>query len=194
MEGVSLTTFAACCEMIAGHLRIKEADRWSVGGTMDLKYQSFRAQYPEVTDIQFLWASEQWIQSCPNSDRFMRYPTWGELMAFLYRCEGGQANRTWGFREDLPEFAAPSQWQIEQAARGRRSLLPPPDSLNTDAYRTVGRAAQRERLGLPPVAEPDLPALPPASDALDPGPAWQDLIRASEEYDPDRPDETAADP
>lgn len=123
-------TFFAAAEMIHGHLRTKEADRWSPA-VCRLKWHSFTSEFPEVSEAQFLWAAEQWVQSLGQG--FTRFPTWKELMAVLYRTQNGVANRSWGFKPGLPPFLAPSPWQQE--------LLPPPTSLpaspdpiNADAY------------------------------------------------------------
>ena len=189
MEGLSKEVFTAVCEMIASHLRIRETDRWASGLTMDLKYASFRSEYPEVNDTQFFYAGEQWIQNTPNREQFVRYPTWRELMVTLYRSEGGLANRSWGFREDLPEFAAPTPEQCAMLP-GSRPLLPPPDRSNQDAYRTVGQAGEAERRGLRPVPVPDPPRLAPAQGSEE----WDRLIAEVEDYDPDRPVDAAEDP
>lgn len=192
MEQVlSKETFIAVCEMIASHLRIREADRWSQGGTAELKYVSFRSQYPEVNDTQFLWCGEQWIQDCPAG--FVRYPTWRELMVYLYRSEGGQANRSWGFRDDLPDFVAPTLEQRRMASGPLRPLLSAPDRTNTDAYVVIGRAGEAERRGLRPVPVEDPPLLAPG---VEPGEDWEELIQLAREYDPDAQerDGTAGDP
>lgn len=103
-------TFLAIAEMVAAQLRIKEADRWSPQ-ICQLKYISFTSEFPEVSDQQFLWAAEKWLQSTAGED-FLRYPTWTELMSPLYRCENGLANREWGFKEELPALVAPTAEQL----------------------------------------------------------------------------------
>ena len=54
--GLKKETFLAVAEMLASHLRLKEADRWSIP-ICKLKYVSFQSGYPEVNDQQFLWAA-----------------------------------------------------------------------------------------------------------------------------------------
>jgi len=54
-----------------------------------------------------MWAAEQWIQGL-GPDTFKRYPTWKELTAPLYRTENGIANRSWGFRKELPPVHLPA--------------------------------------------------------------------------------------
>jgi len=125
-------TFLAVAEMIAAQLRIKEADRWSPH-ICRLKFHSFTSEFPEITEPQFMWAAEQWIQALePNT--FKRYPTWKELMSPLYRTENGLANRSWGFREELPPFCRPTASQLQMLPTSRRSLSPAPDPHNSDAY------------------------------------------------------------
>jgi hypothetical protein len=131
MDGLSRETFFAVAEMVAGHLRLKEADRWS-SHVCKLKFHSFTSEFPEVMDAQFMWAAEQWIQGLDAS--FHRYPTWRELMAPLYRCEGTLANRSWGPREGLPGFVRFKPAQLALLPDRPRSMLPPPDSHNAAAY------------------------------------------------------------
>lgn len=118
--------------MVAGHLRLKEADRWTPH-ICRLKFHSFQSEFPEVNEPQFMWSAEQWIQSLDPSS-FKRYPTWRELMAPLYRTEGGLANRSWGFKEDIPSFCQPTASQLAQLPQQRQSILEPPDIRNADAY------------------------------------------------------------
>ena len=153
MAAQSLTpeTFLAVTEMIAGHLRMKEGDRWTPH-VCRLKFHSFQSQFPEVNEAQLMWAAEMWIQSL-NPAAFARFPTWRELMAPLYRTEGGLANRSWGFREDLPPFARPSAAQLAQLPP-KRSMLPPPDTGNPEAY--VPFEVDRRELPLLPMAEAGL--------------------------------------
>lgn len=158
-------TFLAVTEMIAAHLRIKEADRWSPH-ICRLKFHSFTSEFPEINEPQFMWAAEQWIQAT-EAAAFLRYPTWGELMSPLYRTEAGRANRSWGPREELPAFVRFKPEQLALLPHQPKSLAPPPDQNNIDAYRTVGRAGEAEAKGLPlaPVEEPLLlPAGPGLSD------------------------------
>lgn len=134
MASLSRETFLAVAEMVAGHLRLKEADRWSAH-VCRLKFHSFTSEFPEVNDAQFMWAAEQWIQAL--DDGFHRYPTWRELMAPLYRCEGRLANRSWGPRPELPGFVRFKPEQLALLPELPSSLLPPPDRHNADAYRVV---------------------------------------------------------
>lgn len=140
MASLTRETFLAVAEMVAGHLRIKDADRWSPH-VCRLKFHSFTAEFPEVSDTQFMWAAEQWIQGL--DDGFHRYPTWRELMAPLYRCEAGLANRSWGPRPDLPAFARFKPEQLALLPQEPRSQLAPPDQRNAAAYdpREPGRPA-----------------------------------------------------
>lgn len=123
-------TFFAAVEMIHSHLRTKESDRWSPA-VCRLKWHSFTSEFPEVSEAQFMWASEQWIQSL--GDGFTRFPTWKELMVPLFRTQNGLANRSWGFKKGLPPFLAPSPWQLELQP-APQSLPPCPDPTNADAY------------------------------------------------------------
>jgi hypothetical protein len=129
---LTIEAFLAVAEMIAAQLRIKEADRWSPH-ICQLKFVSFTSEFPEVTDGQFLWAAEQWLQSTGGKE-FLRYPTWRELMAPLYRCENGLANRSWGFRPSLPAFCQPSGEQLALLPVTPQSVALPPDPNNADAY------------------------------------------------------------
>ncbi len=128
-------TFLAVTEMVAAHLRIKEADRWS-SHICRLKFHSFTSEFPEVNEPQFMWAAEQWVQGLPAG--FTRYPTWRELMAPLYRREGGLANRSWGPAEGLPGFVQFKPDQLALLPAESRSMLPPPDIQNPSAYQVVG--------------------------------------------------------
>ena len=145
---LTIETFLAVAEMVAAQLRIKEADRWSAH-ICQLKYVSFSGEFPEVSDSQFLWAAEQWLQGTGGKD-FLRYPTWKELMAPIYRCENGLANRSWGFRAELPDMCRPSHAQLALLPQQPRSIALPPDPANTGAY--------------VPFQVDHHPALPPARD------------------------------
>jgi len=146
-------TFLAVTEMVAAYLRIKEADRWSPH-VCKLKFYSFTTEFPEVTEPQFMWAAEQWIQALPSG--FTRYPTWKELMAPLYRTEHGLANRSWGFREvgdglgKIPAALAPTSEQLAMLPSTGRSVVSCPDPANAQAY--------------VPFTATDHPLLPPAAD------------------------------
>jgi len=148
MASLTRETFLAVAEMVAGHLRLKEADRWSPH-VCRLKFHSFTSEFPEVNDSQFMWAAEQWVQSTDPAN-FHRFPIWRELMAALYRCEGGLANRSWGPRPELPGFARFKPEQLAMLPEQPRSLLPPPDRHNADAYALVSSGQRRL-----PAAEPD---------------------------------------
>lgn len=156
-------TFLAVAEMIAAHLRIKEADRWSAH-ICRLKFHSFNSEFPEITEPQFMWAAEQWIQGLePNA--FKRYPTWKELMSPLYRSENGLANRSWGFRQELPSFCRPTADQVALLPSKPASLSQAPDTHNAAAY--------------VPFHVTEHPLLPPSKDespALTPE-KWADYIK-----------------
>lgn len=168
-SGLSIETFLAVAEMVAAQLRIKDADRWTPQ-ICQLKYVSFASEFPEVNDQQFLWAAEQWLQSTGGRD-FLRYPTWRELMAPLYRTENGMANRSWGFRPDLPRLCAPSPQQLQLLPAAPLSIASSPDPHNSDAY--------------VPFTSSELPCLPPSSDE---GPGltpqkWADYLNFLAEID-----------
>lgn len=147
MAGLTPETFLAVAEMVASHLRIKESDRWSPH-VCRLKFHSFTTEFPEVNETQFMWAAEQWIQGLGPG--FTRYPTWKELMAPLYRTENGWANRSWGFRSDLPPYVAPTVGQLAMLPRASRSIAPSADAANAAAYALF--------------ESDELPALPPGAD------------------------------
>lgn len=131
-SGLTIETFLAVAEMVAAQLRIKDADRWSAH-ICQLKFVSFTTEFPEVSDAQFLWAAEQWLQSTGDRD-FIRYPTWRELMVPLYRSENGLANRSWGFRDNLPPMCQPGPQQLALLPRQARSIAASPDPNNAAAY------------------------------------------------------------
>lgn len=166
MARLTPQTFLAVAEMIAGHLRIRESDRWSPH-ICRLKFSSFTAEFPEVSDPQFMWAAEQWIQNCGPG--FARFPTWRELMAAIYRTEGGLANRSWGFRPDLPQPLAPSAEQIALLPARPASVASTPDPSNAGAYRQF--TADRQ------------PTLPPAADKAHglTDAMWQDYLNQCRE-------------
>jgi len=159
-------TFLAVAEMIAAQLRIKEADRWSPH-ICRLKFHSFTSEFPEISETQFMWAAEQWIQNLePNT--FKRYPTWKELMAPLYRTENGMANRSWGFREELPSFCRPTATQLAMLPTARRSLISAPDPHNSQAYL--------------PFTTTEQPLLPPAAEECPlTEEKWQDYLQWAQE-------------
>jgi len=147
-QRLTIETFLSVAEMIAAQLRIKEADRWTAN-ICQLKFVSFTAEFPEVNDMQLVWAAEQWLQETGGKD-FLRYPTWKELMVPLYRSENGLANRSWGFRESLPAMCQPSADQLRQLPPQPRSIAASPDPNNSGAYL--------------PFESDHHPALPPAAD------------------------------
>lgn len=180
--GLTIETFLAVAEMVAAQLRIKEADRWPPA-ICQLKFVSFLSEFPEVNDAQFLWSAEQWLQSTGGRD-FLRYPTWRELMSPLYRCENGLANRSWGFKAQLPAMCQPTSDQLLLLPAAPQSIAASPDPNNTDAYM--------------PFATEELPCLPPAADegpGLTPA-KWADYLSFLAEHDGTADDRgpAAADP
>ena len=148
------SAFFLGCELVFNHLRLKEADRWSEAIAL-VKLASFTAAFPEINDAQFIWACETWAQNATAG--FHAFPTWRELMVSLYRCEGGLANRSWGFRSDLPHHLQPSPEQLQMLPTERTSLLRPVD----DTQRRFSPAASYLAWATPggrPMA------LPPADD------------------------------
>jgi hypothetical protein len=159
---LTIEIFLSVSEMLAAFLRLRESDRWTPH-ICQLKYVSFVAEFPEVTEGQFVWAAEQWLQST-GGEGFLRYPTWRELMAPLYRCENGLANRSWGFRDDLPPMFLPTAEQLALLPAQPRSLAAPPDPQNAAAY--------------VPFQADGLPVLPPGHDispSLTPA-KWADYL------------------
>lgn len=180
--GLTIETFLAVAEMVAAQLRIKEADRWPPA-ICQLKYVSFLSEFPEVNDAQLLWSAEQWLQSTAGRG-FLRYPTWRELMSPLYRCENGLANRSWGFKPDLPGMCQPTRHQLRQLPAAPQSIAASPDPNNADAY--------------VPFTTEELPCLPPAADegpGLTPA-KWADYLTFLAEHDgtPDDRGPATADP
>jgi len=145
---LTIETFLAVAEMIAAQLRIKDADRWTTT-ICQLKFVSFTTEFPEVSDPQLVWAAEQWLQNTGGKD-FLRYPTWKELMVPLYRSENGLANRSWGFRQELPAMCKPTDEQLRLLPQRTVSITASPDPHNAAAYL--------------PFATTELPALPPRHD------------------------------
>lgn len=165
---LTIETFLAVAEMIAAQLRIKEADRWTAH-VCQLKFVSFLSEFPEVSDLQFLWAAEQWLQDTGARD-FVRYPTWKQLMVPLYRSENGLANRSWGFRDSLPAMCRPGADQLRRLPTRPESICPGPDPQNAEAY------VQFE-------AGPHRPMLPAAAEGsgLTPEQWAEHLLRLAEE-------------
>lgn len=177
MAKLTPETFLAVTEMVASHLRLKEADRWSPH-VCRLKFHSFTSEFPEVNETQFMWSAEQWIQGLAPG--FTRYPTWKELMAPLYRSENGWANRSWGFRADLPAFVAPTVQQLMLLPKQATSIAPAADATNATAY--------------VPFTTDDHPLLPPATEQpLLTEEQWQGYL-ASADGTTVQPDGTAEDP
>jgi hypothetical protein len=162
MEREPLTPelFLQGAEMIQQHLRIKEADRWAPA-VCRLKFYSYRSEFPEVDGTQFLWCCEKWIQALEPG--FTTFPVWGELMAPLYRCEAGRANRSYGFKPELPGFLRPTQEQLAQLPAVATTLFPNPDRLPL-----LGAAAG----DAPPKA-----LLPPAQEQAMTEDEWQSYLR-----------------
>ena len=132
MESLNPSTFLSGVEMIQQQLRVKREDRWSEV-VCKLKFHSFQVEFPEVNDAQFFWACEQWVQNSSGKD-FVRFPLWTELMSCLYASENGQANRSWGFKRDLPSFVAPTQEQRACLPERPKSIAGASDPSNPDAY------------------------------------------------------------
>jgi uncharacterized membrane protein YhdT len=146
-QALTIETFLAVCEMVAAQLRIKSEDRWSQA-VCELRWASFQAQFPEVDASQFLWSAEQYLQG--RRQGFQEFPSWGQLVAPLYRTEAGLANRSWGFREDLPPFVQPTIAQLQALPSRSVSVLPLPPGADPAAYRVVAGSAPP---ALPPAAE-----------------------------------------
>jgi hypothetical protein len=121
-QPLTIDTFLTGAEMLFAHMRTKEADRWSVD-VCKLKFVSFWTAFPEIDREQFLWACEQWIQESAGRE-FLKFPTWGELMASLYGTEGGLANRSYGFKAELPAFLRPTLEQLAMLPAERQTLKP----------------------------------------------------------------------
>lgn len=122
--------FFTGCEILFSHLRLKEADRWSSAVAL-IKLASFTDAFPEVSDRQFLWCCERWVQSA-TGERFRTVPPWVELVAPLYRQENGLANRSWGFRPDLPPFLRPTPEQLQLMPAQTQSRLSSSDPAHSD--------------------------------------------------------------
>lgn len=180
--------FVKGCALIAKHIRTRADASWD-DDDFTLKYVSFSDAFPEVNDRQFLWCCERWIQS-QRPQEFLRFPTWNELMAPLYRCEEGLANRSWGPREGLPQHLQFSPEQLQLLPRAVRSVLPPPDPRNTEAYRLTGRA--RAPGPLLPEADPTL--LAPGAETLLTEEQWANHLQKLEERRAERRAAAAEDP
>lgn len=146
MAGLGLKVFLAGVEMVQQSLRLKKEDLWSPQ-VCKLKYTSFVNEFPEVAEHQFFWACEQWIQSTGGKD-FLRFPTWGQLMVPLYASENGVANRSWGFKRDLPHFVAPNEGQKALLPQVAVSIAGAADPQNAQAYEVVSAV---DRPALPSV-------------------------------------------
>lgn len=132
METLSGETFLAGVEMVQQQLRIKREDHWSAA-VCKLKFVSFKAEFPEVSDAQFCWACEQWIQQ-HSGQQFATFPLWRQLMTPLYANENGAANRSWGFKRDLPPGIAPTEAQRALLPATAKSIAGAADPQNIDAY------------------------------------------------------------
>ena len=142
-------TFLAGIQMIQQQLRIKRDDHWSTA-VCKLKYASFRSEFPEVNDPQFFWACEQWIQQFSAKD-FATMPTWRQLMVPLYACENGQANRSWGFKRELPASVAPTEQQMALLPSEVKSIAGAADPHNAAAYEVVITPRIKEQHLLPEI-------------------------------------------
>ena len=125
--------FTRGCRMIERHIRTRADAAWSTED-FKLKFVSFSSDFPEVSTPQFLWSCERWIQGATGE--FLRFPTWRQLMAPLYRCDAGLPNRAWGFKEDLPRSLQPTRQQLAMLPPGS-GPSPPGDGENPAAYRLV---------------------------------------------------------
>jgi hypothetical protein len=132
MVALSPNTFLAGVEMIQQQLRIKREDRWSPE-VCKLKFVSFQTEFPEVNDAQFFWTCEQWIQQRSVKD-YATFPIWTDLMAPLYAVENGLANRSWGFKRELPQSLQPSDQQKAMLPAKTRSIAGAADPHNAAAY------------------------------------------------------------
>ena len=132
MAGLGLKTFLSAVEMVQQALRMKREDFWSPQ-VCKLKYVSFTSEFPEVNEAQFFWACEQWIQSSGAKD-FPRFPTWNQLMGALYNTENGAANRSWGFKRDLPQYLSPTAEQQAMLPATAVSIAGAADPKNAAAY------------------------------------------------------------
>lgn len=164
-EELTIKVFLTGAEMIFAFVRTRESDRWSEM-VCELKFISFRGSFPEVDCAQFLWACERWTQAAAGKE-FLRFPAWAELMAPIYGCEGGLANRSFGFKADLPAFLRPTPAQLAMLPQARQSLQPH----QGEAYQVLAPS------GRPLVA---LPAAAPKGLTEE---AWQAYLRGEEEAD-----------
>lgn len=154
--------FFTCAEMIWAHLRTKESDRWSSSVAL-IQHRTFVHDFPEVSTKQFIWATNQWIQSTAGKE-FIRFPAWRELMAPLYCVDKkGLAVRSWGMRPELPPRLQPTPEQL--------ALMPPRWPVGLDPQAVIAArpdglpmlASTGPRQPLPlPGKEP--PLLPPSND------------------------------
>lgn len=161
MEQLTFDVFAASIKLLESHIRTRESDQLTPL-MLELRFQMLQGEYPELGTAQFLWAVEQWVQGT-RPDAFLRMPTWAELLMPLYRCENGRPNRSWGFRDDLPQFCRPQPWQLGLLPAAPCSIAPPlPEgAVNPGAYRVVGAGAAPRRSDQPllPAPEPAAPTV-----------------------------------
>jgi hypothetical protein len=121
-QPLTIDVFLTGAEMLFAHMRVREGDRWSEA-VCKLKFASFKGAFPEIDREQFLWACEQWVQESAGKE-FLKFPAWAELMAFLYGTEGGLANRSYGFKVELPAFLRPTPQQLAMLPKERMTLKP----------------------------------------------------------------------
>jgi hypothetical protein len=150
---VSLETFLASIQMIYQHLRLKELDRWTPA-TARIKHFFLVEEYATVSDRQFMWACEQWIQSTAPGT-FHRMPTWNELMRFLFKGNSAGPQKGWGFRDDLPPYISPTSAALSVAKAAVALLAPPPDAEEPGAYKLV-TPARAGSMKPPAVTAPSL--------------------------------------
>ena len=147
--------FFTCAEMIWAHLRTKESDRWNEAVAL-IQHHAFVSDFPEVSTTQFVWATNQWIQSTAGKE-FIRFPAWRELMAPLYRVdEKGLAVRVWGMRPELAPGLQPTPEQLALMPTRRPSNQ---DVLaaGSDGLPMLAPTGPRQPLLLPGEEQPLLP-------------------------------------
>lgn len=163
--------FVKGCSLVARAIRLRADAAWDPED-YKLKFASFSSEFPEVESHQFLWACEQWIQA-QTIGTFLMFPSWRELMAPLYRCEAGLANRSWGPKADLPGMVRFKQAQLAMLPGVPRSLAGAPDPANAEAYQVVSHG---RRHTLPPGLSGK------KVDSIITDELWQEHVRRAEEY------------
>lgn len=132
---VTPEAFAAVCEGLHAFIRTPEKDR-PHGLLAQMQHASFCNHYPEVNDLQFAYAAEEWKQATTPGE-FTRFPKWDQLMAHLYRCDGnGLPVRAAGFKPDLPAYVQPTAQQLAMLP-SRDEIDRTPPGANPEAYRIV---------------------------------------------------------